>query len=89
MMQTAHSHLAADIDDLEAKIENVRDDLDARIENARDDLGADIRAVDERLRDVEIDMVAIRTAVIGLGNEPGQAELQSLRLDAADAGVTN
>ena len=76
MMQTSHSRLAGDIhqvrQDLSADIEKLRDDLSADIEKLRDELGADVEKVradmaklDDRLRSVEIDVAAIRTATTG------------------------
>ena len=69
MMQTSHSRLAGDIhrvrQDLSADIRNVRDELGADIEKVRDELGADIAKLDDRLRSVEIDVAAIRTATTG------------------------
>ena len=76
MMQTSHSRLAGDIhrvrQDLSADIRNVRDELSADIEKVsadvekvRDELGADIAKLDDRLRSVEIDVAAIRTATTG------------------------
>lgn len=74
-MQTTHLRLSADIekvrDDLSGDIEKLRDDLSAKIEKVRDDLGAEIGAIDDRLRTVEIDVAAIRTAVIGLDTRTG------------------
>ena len=65
MMQTSHSRLASDIhqvrQDLSADIEKVRHD----VEKVRDELGADIAKLDDRLRSVEIDVAAIRTAMTG------------------------
>ena len=58
MMQTSHSRLASDI-------HQVRQDLSADIEKVRDELGADIAKLDDRLRSVEIDVAAIRTAMTG------------------------
>jgi len=89
MMQTAHSRLFADIekvrDDLSADIEKVRDDLSADIEKVRDDLSAEIGAIDDRLRAVEIDVAAIRTAVIGLDARTGAAK-RSRHLDTTETG---
>lgn len=89
MMQTAHSRLAADIEkvrgDLNADIERVRDDLSADMEKVRDDLSADIGAIDDRLRAVEIDVAAIRTAVIGIDARTGSAK-RSRHLDATETG---
>ena len=96
MMQTAHSRLAADIekvrDDLSADIEKVRDDLSADIEKVRDDLSGDmgklrddlsgdIKVIDDRLRAVEIDVAAIRTAVIGFDVRNAEVEQQRRHLD--------
>ena len=58
MMQTSHSRLASDI-------HQVRQDLSADIEKVRDELSADIAKLDDRLRSVEIDVAAIRTATTG------------------------
>ena len=71
MVQTAHSGLRDDIDqlrqdmtgmggELRAEIDNVRVELSADIENVRVELSADIKALDTRLRTVEIDVAAIR-----------------------------
>ena len=76
MMQTAHSRLFADIG-------KVRDDLSADIEKVRDDLSAEIGAIDDRLRAVEIDVAAIRTAVIGLDTRTGAAK-RSRHLDTTE-----
>ncbi len=58
MMQTSHARLASDI-------RQVRQDLSADVEKVRDQLGADIAKLDDRLRSVEIDVAAIRTAMAG------------------------
>ena len=58
MMQTAHSRLANDID-------QVRDELSADIKKVRDELSADMAKLDDRLRSVEIDVAAIRAAMVG------------------------
>ena len=79
MMQTSHSRLAAGI-------EKVRDDLGADIEKVRDDLSADIRSVDDRLRAVEIDVAAIRTAVIGLDARTEAGKQRSQHLGSAESG---
>ena len=96
MMQTAHTRLAADIekvrDDLSADIEKLRDDVSGDIGKLRDDLsgdigkvrgdlGADIKAIDNRLRAVEIDVAAIRTAVIGFDARNAKVEQQPRHLD--------
>lgn len=71
MVQTAHSGLRNDIDqlrqdmtgmggELRAEIDNVRAELSADIDNVRVELSADIKALDTRLRNVEIDVAAIR-----------------------------
>ena len=69
MMQTAHSRLASDIDqvrhDLSADIEKFRDELSADIEKVRDELSGDMAKLDDRLRSVEIDVAAIRAAMVG------------------------
>ena len=69
MMQTAHSQLANDIHqvrrELSADIEKVRDELSADIEKVRDELSDDVTKLDDRLRSVEIDVTAIRTAMVG------------------------
>ena len=82
MVQTAHSGLRDDIDqlrqemtgmgrelraeidnvrvELSAEIDNVRVELSAEIDNLRVELSADIKALDTRLRKVEIEVAAIR-----------------------------
>lgn len=71
MVQTAHSGLRNDIDqlrqdmtgmggELRAEIDNVRAELSADIDNVRVELSADIKALDTRLRKVEFDVAAIR-----------------------------
>ena len=84
-MQTAHTRLAADVekvrDDLSADIEKVRDDLSADMGKLRDDLSGDIKAIDNRLRAVEIDVAAIRTAVIGFDARNAKVEQQRRHLD--------
>ena len=66
MMQTAHSRLASDIDqlrrDLGTNIEKVRDELEA----VRDELRTDMAKLDDRLRSVEVDVAAIRVTTTGL-----------------------
>ena len=59
MMQTAHSRLASDIDQL-------RRDLGANIEKVRDELRTDMAKLDDRLRSVEVDVAAIRVTTTGL-----------------------
>ena len=46
--------------ELRAEIDNVRAELSADIDYVRVELGADIKALDKRLRKVEIDVAAIR-----------------------------
>lgn len=58
MMQAAQSNLAHRIDE-------VRRDLRDDIEKVRDELSGDIAKLDDRLRAVEIDVAAIRTATTG------------------------
>ena len=59
MMQTAHSSLASDI-------RQVRVDLGADIRQVRVDLSAEIATLDDRLRAVEVDVAAVRTALLGV-----------------------
>ena len=59
--------------------------LFADIEKVRDDLSADIRDLDDRLRAVEIDVAAIRTAVIGIDARTGAAR-RSRYPDTTEAG---
>ena len=79
--------LSADIeklrDDVSGDIAKVRDDLSGDIEKVRADLSADLGTINDRLRAVEIDVAAIRTAVIGLGTRTGAAK-RSRHLDAAE-----
>lgn len=49
--------------ELNARIEDVRTELSARIEGVRKELLLEIKAVDNRLRVVEKDVAAIRTAL--------------------------
>ena len=100
MMQTAHSRLASDIDqvrhELSADIEKVRDELSADIEKIRGELSADIEKVrgelsadmaklDDRLRSVEIDVAAIRAAMVGFDGRLRTVEERE-RHPAAPAG---
>ena len=52
---------------LSSRIEKVRTELGARIEDVRKELLSEVSAVEERLRIVELDVVAIRTEM-GLAN---------------------
>lgn len=80
LMQTAHFRLASDIDqlrrDIRGDIDNarsesntgitgLRDELKTDIAELRDELKTDIGNLDDRLRAVEIDVAAIRTALVG------------------------
>ena len=55
--------------------------LAADIGKVRGDMGADIGAIDNRLRAVEIDVAAIRTAVIGFDARNAKVEQQLRHLD--------
>lgn len=60
MVQTAHSGLRDDIDQLRQEMTGMGRELRAEIDNVRVELSADIKALDTRLRKVEIDVAAIR-----------------------------
>ena len=64
-IRNVRDELSADIEKVSADVEKVRDELSADIEKVRDELGADIAKLDDRLRSVEIDVAAIRTATTG------------------------
>lgn len=60
MVQTAHSGLRNDIDQLRQDMTGMGRELRAEIDNVRVELSADIKALDTRLRKVEIDVAGIR-----------------------------
>ena len=66
MTQTSHSRLASDIHQVRQDLSADIDKLSADIEKVRDELSADMAKLDDRLRSVEIDIAAIRTATTGL-----------------------
>ncbi|MDE0192323.1 MAG: hypothetical protein OXQ90_13290 [Gammaproteobacteria bacterium] len=70
MMQTAHSNLAGSID-------QVRRDLGNDIDKVRTELSSDIAGLDNRLRSVEVDVAAIRAAMVGF-----DARLSAVEADA-------
>ena len=74
-IEKVRDDLGADIqkvrDDLSADIQKVRDDLSADIQKVRDDSDVDLGTIKDRLRAVEIDVAAIRAAVIGLDTRTG------------------
>ena len=59
MIQTSHARLGGEIGQL-------RQDMRQDMNELRRELGNDIDRLDDRLRSVEIDVAAIRTAVVGL-----------------------
>lgn len=92
MMQTAHSNLAGSIDqvrrdlgndidelrrDLGNDIDEVRRDLRNDIDKVRTELSSDIASLDNRLRSVEVDVAAIRAAMVGF-----DARLSAVEADA-------
>ncbi|MCY4060618.1 MAG: hypothetical protein OXG44_21790 [Gammaproteobacteria bacterium] len=70
MMQTAHSNLAGSID-------QVRRDLGNDIDKVRTELSSDIAGLDNRLRSVEVNVAAIRAAMVGF-----DARLSAIEADA-------
>ncbi len=81
MVQTAHSGLAGIIDqvrrDLRDDIDEVHRDLRNDIDKVRAELSSDIAGLDNRLRSVEVDVAAIRAAMVGF----------DARLSAVEAGA--
>ena len=67
MLQTMHARL-------DAKIDNLRGEVGTDIESLRGELSDDIDELDDRVRSLEIDVAAIRTAVTGLDTRPRPAE---------------
>ena len=81
MMQTAHSNLAGSIDqvrrDLGNDIDELRRDLRNDIDKVRAELSLDIAGLDNRLRSMEVDVAAIRAAMMGF-----DARLSAVEADA-------
>lgn len=87
MMQTAHSNLARTIEqvrrdlgdeidavDLRDDLDEVRRDLRNDLDEVRAQLSSDIAGLADRLRSVEIDVAAIRTATMGFDGRLGAVE---------------
>ncbi|MCE2461284.1 MAG: hypothetical protein J4F38_10950 [Pseudomonadales bacterium] len=70
---------------LGAMMQTAHSRLAADIEKVRDDLGADIKALDNRLRAVEIDVAAIRTATMGLAHRRRAVESPARHGDTSSA----
>lgn len=94
MMQTAHSNLVGSIDqvrrdlgndidevhrDLRNDIDEVHRDLRNDIDKVRAELSSDIAGLDDRLRSVEVDIAAIRAAMVGFDARLGAVEADARR----------
>ena len=81
MMQTAHSNLEGSIDQVRRglgnDIDELRRDLRNDIDKVRAELSLDIAGLDNRLRSVEVDVAAIRAAMVGF-----DARLSAVEADA-------
>ena len=66
MMQTAHSRLASDIDQLRRDLDTNVGEVRVELKAVRDELRTDMAKLDDRLRSVEVDVAAIRMATTGL-----------------------
>ena len=65
MIQTAHSGLRGEIENVRNEIENVRTELGNDIQNLRTELSNDINKLDDRLRSVELGLATIQTTMAG------------------------
>ena len=70
MIQTSHARLGGEIgqlrQDMRQDMNELRRELGNDMNELRQELGHDIDRLDDRLRSVEMDVAAIRTAVVGL-----------------------
>ena len=65
MIQTAHSGLRGEMENMRNEIGNVRTELGNDIQNVRTELGNDINRLDDRLRSVELGLATIQTTMAG------------------------
>ena len=87
MVQTAHSSLAGSIDqvrrDLGNDIDEVHRYLRNDIDKVRIELSSNIAGLNDRLRSVEVDVAAIRAALVGFDARPSAVEADARRSNKA------